>query len=128
MIAPPDPPSQVGDPITDLLTIHRNTLERYRQRMNLVGPGPVDLHYADCAEAVRGLDPQGQWADLGTGAGFPGVVLAAQYPELHLDLVDSRRKRCAFLEQVLAQAAAPPRVRVVCAREPPRVRASRMDE
>lgn len=106
----------MGGTIQPLLHTHRQALERARKKMNLVGPGPVDLHYRDCAEAVRDLNPRGRWADLGTGAGFPGIVFAAHHPDVPLDLVDSRRKRCAFLERVLAEGRAPATVQVRCTR------------
>ena len=88
----------------DLLTAHRTLLERWRKVMNLVGPGPLDVHFEDCAKALRGFEPTGRWADLGTGAGFPGIPFAARFPEVQLELVDSRQKRCRFLEEVLAEA------------------------
>ena len=90
----------------ELIEIHRARLEAWRHAMNLVGPGPVDEHYEDSRAAMEGLDPHGRWADLGTGAGFPGVVLSAMYPEVEIDLVDSRKKRCVFLEEVFMQAQA----------------------
>lgn len=98
---------------SELLAAHRALLERWRDTHNLVGPGPVDVHYDDARAGLEGLDPTGRWADLGTGAGFPGVVLAAMFPELSVDLVDSRSKRCAFLDRVLADARCDPGVRVV---------------
>lgn len=103
--------------MADLLAVHRRELEAWRRVMNLVGPGPVDEHYIDAEGAVGWLRPAGHWADLGTGAGFPGVVLAHLHPELRVDLVDSRRKRCVFLEHVLAAADVDrDRVRVMCQR------------
>jgi len=101
-----------------LLETHRALLERFRESMNLVGPGPLDLHYRDCAAALAGLRPSGRWVDLGSGAGFPGIVFAATFPRVPLDLVDSRRKRCVFLEQVLAEGLEPEHapVRVLCER------------
>ncbi len=75
--------------------------------MDLVGPGPLDLHYADAKRSLAHLDPTGRWADLGSGAGFPGIVLAALWPEITVDLVESRQKRATFLESVLLEA--PPR-------------------
>lgn len=74
--------------------------------MNLVGPGPVDVHYDDAHAALAGVRPAGRWVDLGTGAGFPGIVLAAQAPEARVELVDSRRKRCTFLEEAVALSGA----------------------
>ncbi|MFT6378299.1 MAG: 16S rRNA (guanine527-N7)-methyltransferase [bacterium] len=89
----------------DLLTTHRTLLEQWRKTMNLVGPGPLSEHYADADESLSILaEPTGHWADLGTGAGLPGIIFAAMFPQVSLDLVDSRRKRCIFVGQVLMQA------------------------
>ena len=103
--------------LSNLLEIHRQALERWRQSMNLVGPGPLETHYQDCEQALTGLQPEGRWADLGSGAGFPGMILAHLFPHVELHLVDSRRKRCVFLEHVLAEARIPAdRVRILCER------------
>lgn len=88
----------------DLITVHQRLLERFRGAMNLVGPGPTQLHYDDAVAALSKLQPKGRWADLGTGAGFPGILFAHMFPDVHLDLVDSRQKRCWFIEHVLGQA------------------------
>jgi 16S rRNA (guanine527-N7)-methyltransferase len=100
----------------DLFQVHRRLLERWRRVANLVGPGPVEEHYADCAGALAGLAPTGSWADLGSGAGFPGIPFAAAFPGIRVDLVESRARRCAFLEQVLLEAGVGERIRVVRAR------------
>ncbi len=102
-----------------LSQVHLALLERFRASMNLVGPGEASFHFRDCAEALRVIDaPTGRWVDLGSGAGFPGLVFAAMFPRIPLDLVDSRRKRCVFLEQVVAEGRAPEDapVTVRCAR------------
>jgi len=84
--------------------IHRSLLERWRKAMNLVGPGPIDVHFEDAVGAVSGLNLQGRWADLGSGAGFPGVAMAARYPAASVLLVESRAKRATFLSQVVREA------------------------
>ena len=89
-----------------LIAVHRELLERWRGAMNLVGPGPIDEHYLDAELGLRALVPHGRWADLGSGAGFPGIVFAARFPELPIDLVESRSKRAAFLREVIARAGA----------------------
>lgn len=43
-------------------------------------------------------------ADVGSGAGFPGLVVAAALPQAEVDLVESVRRKCAFLERATATA------------------------
>ncbi|MEZ4240387.1 MAG: 16S rRNA (guanine(527)-N(7))-methyltransferase RsmG [Myxococcota bacterium] len=105
-------------PESPLIAAHRRLLAQWRGAMNLVGPGPLDPHYADADVGLALLDPDppaGRWADLGTGAGFPGIPFAARFPSARVELVDSRQKRCVFLEHVLREAGADG-VTVRCAR------------
>jgi 16S rRNA (guanine527-N7)-methyltransferase len=98
----------------DLLVVHRELLEQWRTVMNLVGPGGLDEHYVDADRGLRALRPTGQWADLGSGAGFPGIPFLARFPAVQLDLVESRAKRATFLEEVLGRTGLrPPHARVV---------------
>jgi 16S rRNA (guanine527-N7)-methyltransferase len=100
--APPGPPAPSR---AALLEVHRDMLERWRSVLNLIGPGPSAVHYQDAEAALADLHaPEGRWADLGTGAGFPGVVLATHFPTLQVELVDSRQKRCNFLEEVVERS------------------------
>ncbi len=101
--------------LTPAETTHRDLLERWRKVMNLVGPGPIDEHFEDAARAVSWTSLSGAWADLGSGAGFPGIALAARHPEAQVTLVESRRKRAAFLDEVVARAELG-NARVLCAR------------
>jgi 16S rRNA (guanine527-N7)-methyltransferase len=91
----------------DVEARHRALLEKWRGAVNLVGPGPIDVHFADSARAVEGLEARGRWADLGSGAGFPGVALAAAWPEARVLLVESRDKRVQFLKTLRAELALP---------------------
>lgn len=92
---------------TFALDVHRRLLEQWRVAMDLVGPGPVEPHFQDAIAAVTGLDATGLWADLGSGAGFPGVALAALHPGATVELVERRQKRAAFLHAVLGEARLP---------------------
>jgi 16S rRNA (guanine527-N7)-methyltransferase len=77
----------------------------------------VDAHVADALVALD-LDPvrAGDFiADLGTGAGFPGLVLAAALPAAHVALVEASTKKCAFLART-ADAMGLRNVEVVAAR------------
>lgn len=96
-------------------------LERFRallvdwnSRMNLVGPATLadfwSRHAWDSAQLLA-LAPEARtWADLGAGAGFPGVVLAALgkgRPGFEVHLVESLTKRCRFLEAVVTELDLP---------------------
>lgn len=91
-------------------------LERFRAMveatnavMNLVGPRTLPefwgRHAQDSAQLLKLAPGALTWADLGAGAGFPGVVLAILLKGregAHVHLIDSLGKRCRFLEQVVA--------------------------
>lgn len=76
--------------------------------MNLVGPDTIpdvwNRHIFDSAQLLDLVDDAATWADLGAGAGFPGLVLAILLKERadsHVWLVDSLGKRCRFLQEVV---------------------------
>lgn len=93
--------------LTPLERGHAALLERWRQAMDLVGPGPLAPHLEDAAQAVGWFAAEGRWLDLGSGAGFPGVAFAARQPQAQVLLVEPRQKRAAFLDMLLAQARPP---------------------
>jgi 16S rRNA (guanine527-N7)-methyltransferase len=63
----------------------------------------VDAHVADSLTALPWLPATGHVADVGSGAGFPGLPLAIARPELHVDLVESARRKCDFLAHAAAR-------------------------
>lgn len=85
------------------LEIYATLLTRWQARINLVGPDTLpDLwtrHILDSAQLWPLLPPQARrLADLGSGAGFPGLVLAILgAPDVHL--VESDARKCAFLRE-----------------------------
>ena len=87
--------------------IHRALLEKWRNAMDLVGPGTLDVHFEDSRAGVEGLQATGRWADLGSGAGFPGVALATAFPDARVLLVESREKRAQFLKALVAELDLP---------------------
>lgn len=79
------------------------------QRQNLISkPSEQTLwvrHFADSAQLLEHVSRETlakpiaePWLDLGTGAGFPGLVIAALHPNLPVVLVESRARRVEFLE------------------------------
>ena len=82
---------------------------RWTERINLVAPSTVPnlwtRHIADSAQ-LWPLMPQSTrtWADLGSGGGFPGLViaiLAAESGAPHVTLIESDQRKCAFMRTML---------------------------
>ena len=86
-----------------ILDTHRQLLQKWRSKMDLIGPGNMERHFIDAISAIEDLPLSGKWIDLGSGAGFPGIALAALHPNIDVTLVESRHKRATFLKQVLLQ-------------------------
>ena len=77
----------------------------------------TDVHIADSLSALE-LEPvrvAARIADLGSGAGLPGLVLAASLPEAHVDLIESVRRKCDFLREAIERMGLP-NAGVICAR------------
>lgn len=77
----------------------------------------LDVHVADSLVALDlgVLRSAGAIADIGAGAGFPGLPLAVALPDSSVALVESQARKCSFIEGVL-QAAGIGNAQVVCAR------------
>lgn len=95
----------------DRLRTYAELLEKWQARINLVGPATLpDLwrrHMLDSAQLFPLLPPRTpRIADIGSGAGFPGLVLAIMgVPDVHL--VESDLRKGTFLREVARQTAAP---------------------
>jgi 16S rRNA (guanine527-N7)-methyltransferase len=93
---------------------YRGLVETWNERINLVGPSAMAefwrRHAFDSAQLLR-IEPQARvWADIGAGAGLPGVVLAILLkgaPGAHVHLIESLQKRCRFLGEVVAALELP---------------------
>jgi len=84
-------------------------LVEWNEKMNLTAitdeSGVALKHFADSLSLLNFVDiPQNSTlADVGTGAGFPGVVLKIARPDIKLTLIDSLNKRLVFLNEVCSQ-------------------------
>lgn len=80
-------------------------LAEENQRQNLVSAASLGeawvRHIADSAQLLRFVprETSGKWLDLGTGAGFPGLAIAAMRPSLPVVMVESRARRIEWLER-----------------------------
>ena len=99
--------------MADLEAFRRLLIER-NAVMNLIGPATEadfwSRHAWDSAQLLKLAPTARAWADLGAGAGLPGVVLAILGKGVvgfHVDLVESMAKRCRFLGEVVEALALP---------------------
>ncbi|MEO5492775.1 MAG: 16S rRNA (guanine(527)-N(7))-methyltransferase RsmG [Sphingomonas sp.] len=76
------------------------------ERQNLIARSTLDSvwerHIVDSLQLVP-LGPDGVWIDIGTGAGFPGLAVAAAEPQRAMILVEPRRLRADFLRNAAEQ-------------------------
>ena len=88
------------------LTRYAELLVEWNERINLtaiIRPEEIAVkHFVDSAALLKyiTLPPAARIIDVGTGAGFPGLVLKILRPDLELTLLDSLQKRLRFLETV----------------------------
>lgn len=86
---------------------YKSLLVEWNQKMNLTAITEdyevITKHFLDCLTAHQAIDLNtvNTVVDIGTGAGFPGLVLKIAFPHLQITLVDSLKKRLTFLETVI---------------------------
>lgn len=85
---------------------YRKTLLLWNSRMNLVSlRSETDLpvrHFIDSLTLLPFLPAGGtRLLDIGSGAGFPAIPLKIFRPDLHFTLLESSRKKCSFLKEVI---------------------------
>jgi 16S rRNA (guanine527-N7)-methyltransferase len=117
--------TQVTRETLDRLTRYVNLLTEWNERLNLVAPSTIPdawcRHILDSAQLAPLIPPEAKTiVDLGSGAGFPGLVLAimlADRPGLTVHLVESTQKKCRFLEAVIAATGASAQVHPIRAED-----------
>lgn len=101
----------------ELLTRYWDELALWNPKYGLVnatGTDLVDKHFLDCAAAAPLLARRSPatLADVGSGGGLPGLVLAALLPDTALTLIEKSGRRCRFLENAVLALGLAGRVRV----------------
>lgn len=117
-----EPAIDVSRETLDRLEILAALLTRWNTRVNLVSPGSIDelwkRHIWDSAQIADISQRSGDWVDIGSGAGFPGLVVAALLAERDVRrsvvLVESDRRKSVFLNEAAREMGLA--VRVVASR------------
>lgn len=100
-----------GQGAIDRLEALAAALREENERQNLVSRGSLQevwvRHFADSAQLIPHVprETKGAWFDLGSGAGFPGLVLAILRPDEPTVLVESRKRRIDWLEAMVEKLA-----------------------
>ncbi len=100
------------------LTTFADLVVKWQVAQNLVAGGTLEAiwerHIADSAQLVDLFPDTRRWVDLGSGGGFPGLVVAIFMADVeggHVDLVESNRRKCAFLRTAIRETRAAADVR-----------------
>jgi 16S rRNA (guanine527-N7)-methyltransferase len=114
---PPTPWLAAAPSLTSDVALALGSVLGQARTYGFLGPGPVDeqLHRAMAFAAVV-QQPPSRAADLGTGGGLPGLVLASVWPTSEWILIDSNHRRCHWLEEALKQLQLGARCTVLCER------------
>jgi 16S rRNA (guanine527-N7)-methyltransferase len=109
---------RLGSAIAEL-EIYERLLRRWQDKINLVATPTLDeiwvRHFADSAQILDVFPDVSRWADLGSGAGFPGMVLALclkDRPGAKVHLIESDQRKAAFLRAVSRETNAPTTIHV----------------
>jgi 16S rRNA (guanine527-N7)-methyltransferase len=96
------------------LKIYETLLRKWQRVINLVAPSTLDAlwvrHFADSLQVSDAAPDARRWLDLGSGAGFPGLVTAIGYagdPAAAVHLIESDQRKCAFMQSVSRETGAP---------------------
>ncbi len=94
----------------DRLARFRELVIRWNPRINLVAPSTISQfdtrHIEDCLQISKHANPEsGIWADLGSGGGFPGIVLATVFSDrpVQFRLLESDQRKATFLRTVIRE-------------------------
>lgn len=94
-------------PVADALDRYAELLVEYNKKVNLTAitepEGIEDRHFIDSLLLAAQPEVRGRVVDVGTGAGFPGIVLKLFRPEIELTLMEPTGKRVDFLKYVCAE-------------------------
>ena len=96
---------EINEDTIQKLSIYKDLLLEWNEKMNLTAITDeyeiIVKHFVDCLECSKAIKDEKKIIDVGTGAGFPGMVLAIYYPDIEFTLLDGLNKRLIFLQEVV---------------------------
>ena len=103
----------------DLLDTYVALLEEEASRQNLIAASTLEViwerHILDSLQLIDLAVVEGSWCDIGSGAGLPGIVIALATDRL-VTMIEPRKRRAAFLDDVAASLSLQGRVEIIAQR------------
>lgn len=104
------------------LEVFEQVIRKWNPRINLVSKSSLDnlwlRHIADSVQVFRCAGPADHWVDIGSGGGFPGLIVGIlavdEAPDMKLTLIESDQRKSAFLRNAARECGA--RVTVISER------------
>lgn len=105
--------AELPDDTLRRLEIYAALVRKWQRAINLIGASTLDdlwvRHFADSLQISDAVPEARRWLDLGSGAGFPGLVTAIKYASdenASVHLIEADRRKCVFLETVARETGA----------------------
>ncbi len=96
---------ELTDKALERFELYKNLILEWNEKMNLTAITDeyqiIMKHFIDCLEITKYMNGNEKVIDVGTGAGFPGIVIAIYFQNINITLLDSLNKRLIFLEEVV---------------------------
>lgn len=113
-----DERSKVADHVSretlERLETYVSLLTRWNPRINLVAPSTLkdvwSRHILDSVQVAELAGNDEKWADIGSGGGFPGLVVACLNPNHEVTLIESDQRKCLFMQTVIRECGLSARV------------------
>ncbi|AUQ72283.1 16S rRNA (guanine(527)-N(7))-methyltransferase RsmG [Phaeobacter inhibens] len=98
----------------DRLKHYESLVKKWSPKINLIAKSTLDSvwdrHIVDSVQICQGIDFPQTWLDIGSGGGFPGVVVAIlaveRAPDCVITLIESDQRKCAFLRTAIRECGA----------------------
>lgn len=105
-------PPEISPVVRAKLDQYAALLKKWQKTINLVSPGTLAemeaRHFDDSLQIAPLLPASAERLyDIGSGAGFPGLVLAMARPDIAVTLIESDQRKCAFLQTVSRETQTP---------------------
>lgn len=98
--------TNVSRETSEMLEWFQSELLRWNAKINLIASGEVgnvsERHLQDSIQVSELVESPTSWLDLGSGGGFPGIVIAIMHRQtlIQTTLVDSDKRKCSFLRTI----------------------------